>query len=235
MSGRMTLGPAASAAPPSSEPDRRAASHLMGAANRVRSTLTPSGLARRRVMITLTKWVLPVLALALLGTIAVWPELDRASDTARLAFRRASGTVEGARLVDAKYHGVDERGRPYTVTASVAQQVDAERINLTTPKGDITLDNGSWLMVQSKQGVFLQHANQLDLSRDVTLYRDDGLTLNTASASVDLKNGAAASSDPTHAEGPFGTLDSQGFTVVDKGATVQFAGPAHVVLNGASP
>ncbi|MDR3535384.1 MAG: LPS export ABC transporter periplasmic protein LptC [Acetobacteraceae bacterium] len=232
----MTLGSATSAAPPIGTPDRRTGSHLMGgAAKRVRTTLTPSGLARRRVMITFTKWVLPVLALALLGTIAVWPELDRASDTARLAFRRVSGTVEGARLLDAKYHGVDERGRPYTVTAAVAQQVDAERINLTIPKGDITLENGSWLMVQSKQGVFMQHANQLDLSHEVTLYRDDGLTLTTASASVDLKNGAAASSDPTHAEGPFGTLDSQGFTVVDKGATVQFTGQSHVVLNGASP
>jgi lipopolysaccharide export system protein LptC len=90
-------------------------------------------------------------------------------------------------------------------------------------------------MVQSKDGVFLQHSGQLDLSHEVTLYRDDGTTLVTASASIDLKNGAAASSDPTHAEGPFGTLDAQGFTVTDKGAAVQFAGPAHLVLNGASP
>lgn len=217
------------------EQDRRAGSHLAGAATRVRNTFTPGALARRRLMITLTKWVLPVLALILLGTVAIWPELDRATDGARIALRRMGGEVEGARLLDAKYHGVDERGRPYTVTAAVAQQDGPERINLTTPKGDITLDNGSWLMVQSKQGVFMQHANQLDLSHDVMVYRDDGLTLTTASASVDLKNGAAASSNPTHAEGPFGVLDSQGFTVLDKGATIQFTGPAHVVLNGASP
>ena len=90
-------------------------------------------------------------------------------------------------------------------------------------------------MLQSKHGVFLQHTNQLDLSHDVTLYRDDGTTMTTASASVDLKNGAAASAEPTHAEGPFGTLDAQGFTVTDKGAAIQFTGPAHLVLNGASP
>ena len=76
----------------------------------------------------------------------------------------------------------------------------------------MTLADGTWLMLQSKHGVYLQHANQLDLSHDVTLYRDDGTTMTTASASVDLKNGAAASAEPTHAEGPFGTLDAQGFT-----------------------
>ena len=49
-----------------------------------------------------------------------------------------------------------------------AQQDGPDRINLTTPKADITLANGTWLMLQSKDGVFLQHSNQLDLSRDVT-------------------------------------------------------------------
>jgi lipopolysaccharide export system protein LptC len=227
----MTARPAST-----SEPVRHGASQLVAStAARTRSAPTPGGLARRRIVLFLTKLLLPLGALALLGAIAVWPELDRESETARFAFRRMTGEVQGARLLDAQYHGVDEHGRPYTVTAAIAQQADADRINLTTPKGDVTLENGSWLMVQSKQGVFMKRANQLDLSHEVTIYRDDGLTLTTQSASVDLQAGAASSAEPTHAEGPFGTLDAQGFTVLDKGATVQFSGPAHVVLNGASP
>ena len=107
---------------------------------------------------------------------------------------------------------------PTPLTAATAQQVSPERINLTTPKGDITLADGTWLMLQAKDGVFLQHSNQLDLSQDVILYRDDGTTVTTNSASIDLKNGAAAGAEPTHAEGPFGTLDAQGFTITDKGA-----------------
>ena len=67
-------------------------------------------------------------------------------------------------MTDARYHGVDDHGRPYTVTAATAQQDGPERVNLTTPKGDITLQNGTWLMVQSKLGVYLQHSGQLDLS-----------------------------------------------------------------------
>lgn len=213
---------------------RPGAKLVAAAAARMRRPPTSRNLARRRFAITLTKWLLPALALALLASIALWPEFDRATEQARLAFRRVSNEIEGGQLIEARYHGIDEKGRPYTLTAATAQQAGPERVNLTTPKGDITLQDGTWLMLQAKQGVFMQHSNQLDLSRDVTLYRDDGTTLVTASASIDLKNGAAAGAEQVHAEGPFGTLDAQGFTLVDKGSTIQFAGPAHLVLNAAS-
>ena len=78
----------------------------------------------------------------------------------------------------------------------------------------------------------MQHANQLDLVKDVTLYRDDGTTMHTESASIDMKVGAAGGSEPVHVEGPFGVLDAQGFTVMEKGAAIDFPGPAHVVMNG---
>jgi lipopolysaccharide export system protein LptC len=222
--------------PSRTQPARRIRQQLLaGTGGRVHRTPDPGGLARRRLVITLTKWLLPTAALLLLATIALWPEFIRMRDSARIAFQRLATEVGGATLTDARYHGVDEQGRPYTLTAATAQQDGPDRVNLTTPKGDITLSNGTWLMVQSKVGVFLQHSGQLDLSQDVTLYRDDGTTMTTASASVDLKNGAAASSDPTHAEGPFGTLYSQGFTLTDKGTAIQFSGPAHLVLNGTAP
>ncbi len=214
---------------------RPGAKLVIAAAARMRRLPSSRHLARRHVLITLPKLLLPALALALLASIALWPEFDRAKDQARLALRRVGGEIEGAQLVDARYHGTDERGRPYTLTAATAQRAGPERVNLTTPKGDITLQDGTWLMLQAKQGVFIQHKNQLDLSHDVTLYRDDGTTLVTESASIDMKNGAAAGADSVHAEGPFGTLDAQGFTLVDKGATIQFSGPAHLVLNGTSP
>jgi lipopolysaccharide export system protein LptC len=209
--------------------------YLAATSARIRRPPTAGRLMRRRWTINLTKFLLPAAALALLTTVALWPEMKRATEAARLAVGRMAAEVQSGQLLDARYHGVDEKGRPFTLTAATARQVDPERIDLTIPKGDITMENGTWLMLNAKKGTFMQHANQLDLSQDVTLYRDDGTTLVTASASIDLKNGAAAGAEPVHAEGPFGTLDAEGgFTVVDKGAAIQFAGPAHVVLNGAS-
>jgi lipopolysaccharide export system protein LptC len=208
---------------------------MLERAGRVRRAPTPGGIARRRLLVVLTKWSLPFAALALLGTVALWPELERARDQAHIAFRRVTGHVDGAELSDARYRGVDEKGRPYTVTAAAARQSGPERIDLTTPKGDITLENGTWLMVQSRAGVYMQKADQLDLSHDVVLYRDDGTTMRTQSASIDLKAGAAAGSETVHADGPFGTLDATGFTLTDKGTIIQFSGPARLVLNSRNP
>lgn len=195
---------------------------------------SPGGIARRRLLVRLTKLLLPLTALALLALLALWPEFDRAKDHGRLTFSGISAEVDGARLTDARYHGVDEENQPYTITAKIARQVTPERVDLTAPIGDVTLKDGSWLQVQSKDGVYLQHADSLDLSHDVVLYRDDGTTLKTESASIDLKNGAGAGSEPVHAEGPFGTLDAQGFTLTDNGSAIQFTGPARLVLNGAT-
>jgi len=214
----------------------RPAERLVGiAASRLRRPPTPGRIARRRLMILLAKLALPVLALALLTTMAMWPELKRSAAEVRLDLHQMIPDVAGDTVIDARFHGIDERGRPYTVTASEATQVNPDRINLTIPKGDVTLQNGTWLMLQSKNGVYRKQEDELDLSHAVTLYRDDGTTMLTESAAVDMKNGAAAGAQPVHAEGPFGVLDAKGgFTFTDKGEEVQFAGPAHLVLNGAN-
>lgn len=221
--------------PTPSAPDPRIGRRLSAAVPAAPRRLESAGrLARRRQRIILAKWSLPAVALLLLASIAAWPEFEHIETSARDAARVAAD-VTAARLTDARYHSVDSHNRPYTLSADVAQRDGPDRVNLTAPKGDITLENGTWIMVKAKQGVYWQHADMLDLSRDVTLYRDDGTTLVTASATVDLKAGAGTGSQPVHAEGPFGTLDAQGFTLTDKGESIDFAGPAKLVLNGATP
>ena len=218
----------------SEAPTRLVRSDRLAAAGaaRVRRPPTASRIARRRVFVTLTKWLLPLGALLLLASIALWPEIARIKDQGRIAFRRAfSVEADSGRMKEPRYRGVDERGRPFTITADSALQSGPQRIDLTEPKGDLIPENGGWIMVEAHDGVYIQRAGQLDLSHDVVLYRDDGTVIRTQSAAVDIKQGAAGSNDMTHAEGPFGVLDAQGFTLVDKGASIQFHGPARLILN----
>jgi lipopolysaccharide export system protein LptC len=217
--------------PTITDPGARRPRMLGGAKRTLPST---AATARRRRLVALAKRLLPLVAVVLLATLALWPEFHRDAEEGRVAYRRGALLPESGQLTDARYHGVDEHGRPYTITASVAHQLSPERIDLTAPAGDVSLESGSWLMVRSRQGVYLQHAQQLDLSGEVMLYRDDGTALSTDSAAIDLKAGAAAGADMTHVEGPFGTLDAQGFSVVDGGTVIRFTGPGRLVLNGSA-
>lgn len=213
---------------------RRSGRMLAGPGTPIRLLPSARVLARRRLMIQVTKLALPAVALALLASLAVWPEMQRQMGSAEAA-ARAVGQLQGATIIGARYRSLDERGRPYTLTAAAARQVGQNRVDLTDPKGDMTLENGTWVMLQSRQGVYRQHDGALDLSRDVVLYRDDGTTLHTQSAALDLKSGAAAGAEPVHAEGPFGRLDAAGgFTATDKGEQILFAGTSHLLLNAAN-
>lgn len=196
--------------------------------------LTAGKLARRRWAVGLAKRLLPLAALALLASVALWPEIEHETDQARLSYRRGATAPESGKMLDASYHGVDSSNRPYTMTAATAHQINPDRIDLTEPKGDMTLETGNWLMAQSRKGVYLPHTGSLDMSDAVHLYRDDGTTLDTSTATLDLKAGAAAGAEMVHSEGPFGTLDAQGFAVTDRGAIMQFTGPGRLVLEGAT-
>jgi len=190
--------------------------------------------ARRRSAVRVAKYLLPLGALALLSSIALWPELSRGLQNGRVTWRRLTMIrMEAGQMTRPRYHGLDGRDRPYTVSADSAVRDGPSRMNLSMPVGDATMENGSWMLLRAKKGVFIEHVNELDLQDAVTLYRQDGTTMTTATATMNLKLGAATSNDFTHAEGPFGTLDAQGFTLVDKGNVVQFHGPAKLVLNGA--
>jgi lipopolysaccharide export system protein LptC len=187
---------------------------------------------RRGRLVRIAKYLLPVVALALLSSIALWPEISRTIERGRVTWHRLtsidpnSGTMRRPR-----YRGYDGQNQPYTVVADTADRVGPERFNLRLPRGDLTLHNGTWLQVRSKRGAYFQHTDLLDLFQDVMLYRQDGTIMNAASATIDMHGGAVTSNDPTHAEGPFGTLDAEGFTLLDKGNIVQFHGPARLVLN----
>jgi lipopolysaccharide export system protein LptC len=214
----------------SAEADRRRRGF---APARQRALPTPVRMAMRRHLIGVAKRLLPLASLALLASIALWPEVHRWTERARLAGARFSAEQLTGVMTSARYDGVDERGRPYTVTAVQARQVSPVRVDLTQPKGDVSLEGGRWLLALSQRGVYVQHLGSLDMSGEVEIYRDDGTVLQTDTATLDLKNGSAGGADRVHAEGPFGTLDAQGFSMTDRGSQLQFWGPGRLVLNAA--
>lgn len=219
---------------PAPRPPRRPSRAAIGLAlARPRRPPSAGWLARRNRAIRLAKFILPGLALGLLSMLAVWPRIGGLGGDSRLDFKAAIPGVHGDTVFGARYHGVDQQNRPYMLTAAVARRVASGRIDLTAPAGKLIVSSGDVVTLAARRGVYRDARHTLDLSRDVTLRRADGTTLRTSSAAIDLHRGVAAGAAPVRATGPFGTLRAQGgFTLLDKGADIQFAGPAKLVLNG---
>lgn len=204
------------------------------APSRERWAPSAAQMARRRIAMRLAKWLLPLAGVGLLVGIAVWPELDRMEDRARVSFRRVlQAQPDAVRMVEPRYQGLDEQNRPFTVTANVAAQTDQpDIVDLERPRADILLTDGSWVLLESRDGRFDKASNRLDLSGEVTLWQDGGNMLVTEAAVIDLKEGSAAGDRPVAAQGPFGTLVSEGFRLTERGQVVVFTGRARAMLEG---
>jgi lipopolysaccharide export system protein LptC len=202
-----------------------------------RADQTPSGIARRSLMIVWLKRLLPAVALLLLVLLAVAPNLRIGPATDRVTYHAvadASGNALST-MQNAQYHGVDQHGQPFTLTADEANQRGTDDVLLAKPVGDITLTSGAWLMLRSDAGVFNQKSQLLKLHGNVTLYRNDGTMMTVPKAAIDLHAGTATSAAPVMAQGPFGTLNAaNGFNITQRGTEVKFLGPVTLTLAEAS-
>ncbi len=207
----------------------------MIAPSRARRAPNPGSLARRRFLVAVAKRVLPLAAVGLLATIALWPEFESAADRGRLAFRRVLQVQpEALRVIEPRYQGVDEQSRPFTLTADVAVQAgDQDVVQLEAPRADLVLTDGGWVYVEARAGLYDRRGSNLDLAGRVTVHHDDGTQFVTDAAKVDLAAGGAAGDAPVAAQGPFGTLTAEGFRLRDRGQVVVFTGQSRVVLEGA--
>ena len=192
-------------------------------------------LARRSWRVTLLKRVFPAVAVLLLIALALAPSWRSGPGANRVTYHLSTNQAGAtSSMQGATYHGRDQQGQPYVLTAVGVVQKNTDLATLTSPQGSITLKSGAWLMLKSATGAYHQKTDLLDLSGDVTLYRNDGTIMTTSRAQINLHTNSAMGTAPVQVSGPFGVLQAQnGFTLADQGDQIMFHGPATLVLNQA--
>ena len=120
----------------------------------------------------------------------------------------------------------------FSITADIAKNLlNAEKsVELEMPKADISLDDGSWLVVTAKNGIYVRLNQTLTLNEQVNLFHDSGYEFRTETADIDLTTGTASGSMPIEGQGPFGRLKAEGFRLVDKGRTTYFTGKSKLTI-----
>ena len=107
--------------------------------------------------VSLLKVLLPLVAVVPLVLVVAWPYLNGEDSRFRIGFAALKARdAASPRMVNPRYVGVDKDHRPFSVTADLASDDTgtAATISLEMPKADITLDDGTWLVVTSEAGVY---------------------------------------------------------------------------------
>ncbi len=182
----------------------------------------------------LAKFVFPGVACMLLLTAVLWPNFSGTKKQIERSIKDSfsADAFRNFEMMSPTYFSTDERNRPYQLNAKSARQVDrnSDAIKLVAPKARIRLEKGNWVSVSARSGKYSQKKQMLTLTGNVYLLHDANYAFRTEQATVDLKDKSAWGNKPVFAKGPKGTIESEGFRVLDKGQTVIFTGKAKVVL-----
>ena len=214
---------------------------------------------RRSGLLLALKIGLPLIAVSCVAYIVIWSRQVPIVHPIEVVGQKNDGGSQSPSDMTVKqvqYNGVDANNRPYSITAESASQPQKQEpapapaagpgetaaaapsaasdnesvVNLKKLVADMTMSDGAWVALKADDGVFHRDAGTVDLSGNVTLFHDTGLSFETDAATVDLKNDWARGDQPVEGQNPDGQLAAQGFEVRDSGQTIVFTGRAYLKL-----
>jgi lipopolysaccharide export system protein LptC len=183
--------------------------------------------------VSVLKYLLPIVAAGLVLMLALWSQIRIDEGRFRIGMTEVA-TIEVDKLTmsNPRFEGIDDRDRPFTVTADEASQVkdDADIVELKRPQADMTMEDGTWLALSADTGRYLREAQQLSLEGSVSLFQDRGYELHTDRVSIDFNAGTAESSSRVFGQGPVGELSGSGLKLSEKGAVIQLLGESRILF-----
>lgn len=195
-----------------------------------------------------TKYMLPLLALLLMGLVLTRLQYNPLSEHLT-QLPDEEKTIPGqSELTGARYEGVDTEGRPFTLTADKAIRVmtdqnaaadmadlDGETVDLLQPRAEMKSMGKDGLSLSASEGRFEQDTSRLNLTGGVTLEDGRGNELWIDNVDVDLSGNALVADTPVRGQGPDGTVDAEGLRLEDGGARVIFTGRTTLTLSPSAP
>lgn len=196
--------------------------------------LTPERLQQNIEYLQAVQWfrkILPLLALVLALVIILWPKIDDYLNAVPSKLPRVEQSLQMKnKLVSLKMSSLDEHGRPYTIKAKAATQIDKETADFEKPDSIHVLEDGREVKITADKGRFSESSHLLEYHDNVALKDNEGYELRTQNAHLDLKTKMAEGDVPVAGEGPAGRIEAQGFKVDQEGNRIHFTGESHLMI-----
>ena len=205
-------------------------SQLRGRIGSVRPRRYAPGYSR---FVAMMKLLLPMAAVALITLVVAWPHFKITDERFRIGFTALKAReAENPSMMNARYLGIDDLDRAYSISADMAKTRAGKGavIELEMPKADITLQDGTWLVLTAETGFYTRDSKTLELTGAVNLFHDSGYEIRTSRADIDLARSIAVGEEAVEGHGPFGELKAEGFHFVGRGKVITFTGKAKLVF-----
>ncbi|MBI1238206.1 MAG: LPS export ABC transporter periplasmic protein LptC [Alphaproteobacteria bacterium] len=180
-----------------------------------RRAVDASAALRHSQRVQQLKIALPIGAFVIVAAVLGFSSVNGGRATVALTFDKIERVEDDLRMIEPKLTGVDGEGRPYTVTAEAARQIQGaqDHVILSGIEADITLEDGKWIALSAGSGELDGKQNILDLDDGISVFSDMGYELRTQAAQVDLKQGVVTGETQVTGQGPLGVIHANGFTI----------------------
>jgi len=209
-------------------------SGLATTAEEHRGMRTPPARSRSSRTVGLLRYILPAIALGLVGLVVLWPQLIGGAG-GLIAPIFANAEIEGTDVMlmhHPRYVGQTRDDEPYELTAASAY-IDPKRpnrVHLDHLAADLASASQRDVKLVALKGLYNRGADKLDLDGDIELTTSDGYRFETESARIDLQKGEVIGDTPIQGFGPTGTLAADRFEIHDSGDLLRFEGRVKVTL-----
>lgn len=152
----------------------------------------------------------------------------------------AAALGAGLKLENPRFAGVTSDGAPFVVTAASALPDGAspDRIELELPEGEVRLDDGMTLTVESVTGEMFRLQELLNLEGDVVLRSSDGYRADAQRVELDMRNRTAFVPGHVVGTGPRGAIEADSLRITQpdpavRDVTAIFTGNVKVTIQPA--
>ena len=157
-----------------------------------RARTTGDQAAARSRLVRRLRIALPILALVLVAAFFFNTRSNQVDEAFLDDFKDISASAEELRMASPRFTGIDDKGKPFEITADAALQSTRAKdvVSLDRPRA-VQGETKESTVVTAEKGVYRSDVNILELKDDVTLEHDvgaDSYLFRSPSATVSIKD-----------------------------------------------
>ena len=143
-------------------------------------------------------------------------------------FNRNTLKLENAKLI-----GNDRNNRPYVITAksSFKNSIDENIIFLNSVEADMTLNNNSWMLINTNRASFNVLENSIKAKDKVFIFYDDGTKLESTELDYNISKGVGYGDDGVKMFGKWGVIEANSFFFDTNYQMIKFYNKPKLTLN----